>query len=237
MQQHLKLILLKNTVPWINALSVRVQWSVRAAWCWDVAKISMFKHLLLRYRLRRVFLSLKINPSAELLSQRHAWVYFHFPNASFDNWGRITVNCKSMFDRRALVLCLPCGTSRWECSGWGFLAGGRSLAIQGLPPAGHGEASPARENGAASGFWVVLCSFCVVGVFKSHFIWLPPCQRWGIHREVLPTGLFSTLCLCGFVLFSCSRNTQPSVPVSALRIPQGTGLLLQSQGHKKSIAY
>lgn len=92
-----------------------------------------------------------------------------------------------------------------------------------------------QKSEAALEFWVVLCSFCVVGVFLISNLLIAP--MGDSEDKCYQQSYFPLLCLCGFVLFPCSRHTQPPVPVSALKISRGTGLLLQSQGHKKSITY
>lgn len=191
------------------------------------------------------FFSLKINPSAELLSQRHAWVYFHFPKVSFDDWGRIAVNCRNVFDRATLVLCLLCDTSGWECSSRDFLAGGRSLAIQGIPlePVwlqnlqGMERLPLPEKMGLFGGFGLFCAVFVLLEFFISVLLTAPMSEMGDSEGKYYQRGYFPLVCLWGFVLFPCSRHTQVSVPVSALKISRETGLFLQSQGHKKSITY
>lgn len=86
LQQHLKVIILKRRGSSSIALSVRVQWSCKSCLILRFGKqlLCMFKYLMLRYRLGNFF-SLKMNPSGELISQRHGWFYFDFLNVSFDN--------------------------------------------------------------------------------------------------------------------------------------------------------
>lgn len=84
-----------------------------------------------------------------------------------------------------------------------------------------------------SGCWKVLGCFvpflCCWGFLISILI----APMGDSEGKCYQQSCFPLLCLCGFVLFPCSRHSQPSVPVSALKISRGTGLLLQSQGHKK----
>lgn len=80
-------------------------------------------------------------------------------------------------------------------------------------------------------------SFCAVFVLLGFLISILIAPMGDSEGKCYHQGYFPLLCLCGFVLFPCSRHTQPSVPVSTLKISWGTGLLLQSQGHKKSITY
>lgn len=102
---------------------------------------------------------------------------------------------------------------------------------------GRGRLPLPEKSEAAWEFWVVLCSFCVVGVFNLNSSDCSRVRDEGLRgTSVINRVIFH---FSAFVDLFCSPalGTHKHHFLSALKICQGTGLLLQSQGHKKSITY
>lgn len=86
---------------------------------------------------------------------------------------------------------------------------------------GMGRLPLPEKSEAAWGFWVFLCSFCVVGVFYLNSSDCSRVRDEGLRgASVYQQGYFPLLCLCGFVLFRCSRHTQASFPVCPENMPR-----------------